>query len=79
MAVEIKSPGETPRMMAERAQMWLEFGSLEVWYGDTEQATVTRYHSGQEPEESGENDAPDGGDLLPGFSVPVWQLFRRHR
>ena len=25
------------------------------------------------------NDVLEGGDLLPGFAVPVWQLFRRHR
>ena len=40
---------------------------------------VTRHRPGQQPEVLGEDDILDGGDLLPGFSVPVWQLFRRHR
>ena len=79
LVVEIKSPSDTPRMVAERAQMWLAFGSREVWYGDPETTTVTRYRPGQEPEVLGEDDILDGGDLLPGFSIPVWQLFRRHR
>ncbi len=79
LAVEIKSPSDTPRMVAERAQMWLDFGSQEVWYGDPEATTVTRYRPGQEPEVLGEDDVLDGDDLLPGFSVPVWRLFRRHR
>ena len=79
LAVEIKSPSDTPRMVAERAQMWLDFGSREVWYGDPEQTTVTRYRPGQPPEVLGEDDTLDGGDLLPGFSIEVWRLFRRHR
>ena len=79
LAVEIKSPTDTPRMVEERAQMWLDFGSREVWYGDPEQTTLTRYRPGQPPEILGEDDVLDGGDLLPGFSIEVWRLFRRHR
>ena len=79
LVVEIKSPSDTPRDVADRAQMWLGFGSREVWYGDPERTTVTRYRPGQEPEVLGEDEALDGGDLLPRFSVPVWRLFRRHR
>ena len=79
LAVEIKSPNDTPSMVAERAQMWLDFGSQEVWYGDPETTTVTRYRIGQSPETLAEDDALDGGDLLPGFSIDVWRLFRRHR
>ena len=79
LAVEIKSPSDTQRVVAERAQMWLDFGSREVWYGDPERTAVTRYRPGQEPEVLGEDDVLDGGELLPGFIVPVWRLFRRHR
>ena len=79
LVVEVKSPGDAPRMVAERAQMWLGFGSREVWYGDPEHTTVTRYRPGQESEVLSEDDILDGRDLLPGFSVPVWRLFRRHR
>ena len=59
--------------------MWLDYGAQEVWYGDPETATVTRYRPGQDPEVLGEDDILDGGDLLPEFSIPVWQLFRRRR
>ena len=79
LAVEIKSPSDTPRMVAERAQMWLDFGSKEVWYGDPETTTVTRYRPGLQPEVLTEDDVLDGGDLLPRFSIEVWRLFRRHR
>ena len=79
LAVEIKPPSDTPRMVAERAQMWLDFGSREVWYGDPETTTVARYRPGQPPEVLTEDEVLDGGDLLPGFSTEVWWLFRRHR
>ena len=79
LIVEIKSPNDTPRMVAERAQMWLDFGSREVWYGDPEQTTVTRYRPGRPPEALGEDAVLDGGELLPGFSIEVWRLFRRRR
>ena len=59
--------------------MWLSFGSREVWLANPETTTVTRYRPDQDPQTLGEDDILDGGDLLPGFSVPVWQLFRRHR
>ena len=78
LVVEIKSPTDTRRMVAERAQMWLDFGSREVWYGDPETTTVTQVigpvNRSQSPYR--EHDVLDGGDLLPGFSFPVWQLFR---
>ena len=79
LAVEIRSPDETHADMDERAAMWLHFGTRLVWVGDPESTTVTRYRPGREPEILGEDDALDGGDLLPGFSVPVWRLFRRRR
>ena len=79
LAVEIKESYETQAGMDERAAMWLGFGALMVWVADPETTTVTRYRPGQEPEILGEDDILDGGDLLPGFSVPVWRLFRRHR
>ena len=79
LAVEIKSPDETIADMDERASMWLHFGTQVVWVGDPEQTTVTRYRPGQSPEVLGEDDVLDGGELLPGFSIEVWRLFRRHR
>lgn len=79
LAVEIKSPDETIADMDEWASMWLHFGTQVVWVGDPEQTTVTRYRPGRSPEVPGEDDVLDGGELLPGFSIEVWRLFRRHR
>ena len=77
LAVEVKSPGNSNREMAAKAGMWLSYGSREVWVADPERVAITVYRPNAAPVTLGEDDVLDGGDLLPGFSVPVWQLFRR--
>jgi Uma2 family endonuclease len=79
LAVEIKSPSNSNPEMAAKAMMWLSYGSQQVWVADPERTTVTVYRSFAEPVVLTEDDTLEGGDLLPGFSVPVWQLFRRRR
>lgn len=76
LVVEVQSPRQD---LTEKAAMWLSFGSREVWAANPDPISITRYRPGQEPEVLGEDDMLDGGELLPGFSVPVWRLFRRHR
>ena len=77
LVVEVRSPRQN---LAEKAAMWLSFGSREVWAADPEPpVSITRYRPGQPPEVLGEDDVLDGGELLPGFSIEVWRLFRRHR
>ena len=78
LAVEVKSPSNSRRELAEKASMWLNFGSREVWVADPETATVTVYRPGADPITLGSDDELDGGDLLPGFSVPVGLLFADH-
>ena len=76
LVVEVVSPGQN---LAEKAAMWLGFGSREVWVANPDPISITRYRPGQEPEVLGEDDVLDGGELLPGFSIEVWRLFRRRR
>ena len=77
LAVEVKSPGNSNQEMAAKSGMWLSYGSREVWVADPERVAITVYRPNAAPVTLGEDDVLDGGDLLPGFSVPVWQLFRR--
>ena len=79
LAVEVKSPGNSNPEMAAKAWMWLSYGSQQVWVADPERSTVTIYRTGTEPQTLGEDDELTGGDLLPGFTTPVWRLFRRER
>lgn len=67
------------RLLSDKAQMWLDFGAREVWVLNPEDIAVTRYRPGMPPAVLSQDDILDGGELLPGFSVAVWQLFRRQR
>ena len=79
LAVEVKSPGNSNPEMAAKAAMWLNYGSREVWVADPEQTTIAVHRPGADPATLSEDDVLDGGELLPGFTTPVWRLFRRQR
>ena len=79
LAIEVKSPSNSNAEMGEKASMWLAFGSREVWVLDPENSSVIVRRGYSPPVVLSENDVLDGGDLLPGFSVEVWRLFRRQR
>ena len=79
LAVEVKSPGNSNPEMAAKAAMWLSYGSREVWVADPETTTITKHRPNTAPVTLGEDDILDGDELLPGFSAPVWRLFRRRR
>ena len=79
LAIEVKSPSNSNPEMAAKAAMWLSYGSQQVWVEDPERVTATVFRPNVAPVTLGEDDVLDGGDLLPGFSVPVWSLFRRRR
>ena len=66
-------------LLSDKAQMWLSFGAREVWVLSPEDTTLTRYRPGMPPAILHADDVLDGGDLLPGFTVAVWRLFRRQR
>ena len=76
LAVEVKSPSNSNAEMAAKAAMWLSYGSRQVWVEDPERVTVTVFRPNMAPVTLGEDDVLEGGELLPGFSAPVWSLFR---
>ena len=81
LCIEVASPSNAraDRLLSDKAQMWLDFGAREVWVLNPEDTAVTRYRPGMPPAVLADDDILDGGELLPGFSVAVWQLFRRQR
>ena len=81
LCIEVASPSNAraDRQLVDKAQLWLDFGAREVWVLNPEDTTVTRYGPGRPPAILGADDILDGGELLPGFSIAVWQLFRRQR
>ena len=79
LAIEVKSPGNSWPEITAKAYMWLSYGSQQVWVADPPTATVTVYCPNTKPVTLSEGDVLYGGELLPGFSTPVWRLFRRRR
>ena len=75
LAVEIVSPSDTRRGVHERAQMWLSFGARLVWVGFPEERTVDVYPAGEAMFTLSESDTLDGGEVLPGFSCAVSDIF----
>ena len=79
LAVEVKSPNDSRPEMFAKAQMWIGYGTRIVLVLDPEPVTVTVYRPSSEPATLGEDDTLVLDDLLPGFSCPVWRLFRQQR
>ena len=57
--------------------MWLSHGVRMALVADPQSVTLSVYRPGEPPQVLGESDAFDGGDVLPGFTAPVWSFFRR--
>ncbi|MFO0927054.1 MAG: Uma2 family endonuclease [Gemmataceae bacterium] len=77
LAIEVLSPGNTRKEMVRKRQEYFQAGVQRVWYVDPVTRTVTVYTAADLATVLGEKDTLDGGDLLPGFAVPVRDLFAR--
>lgn len=75
LAVEVLSPSNTRREIAEKVSQYLAAGGREVWVADPKTRRITVHRPDERPRELGPDDTLDGGDLLPGFTVPVAELF----
>ena len=75
LAVEVRSPGDTRREVAEKVAAWLAAGTLAVWVADPSDASVTVHLPGQAARRLEAGDTLDGAPLLPGFRLPVAEVF----
>lgn len=76
LCVEIHTPDDSLKMMSERAVFYLANGAGMVWLIYPQQRIVEAM-TANERELLTENDTLNGGDVLPGFEVPVKKIFRR--
>jgi Uma2 family endonuclease len=74
LAVEILSRSNTPREMAAKREDYVTAGVELVWEVDPVARTVVVYTSVTEATTLTEPDVLDGGQVLPGFTLP-WQQF----
>ena len=75
LVVEIVSPNDRPLPVFDKAQMWLRHGVRLVWITDPEARTITALPQSGPTRTFTEADTLDGGDVLPGFSCPVQDIF----
>jgi Uma2 family endonuclease len=75
LAVEIKSPTDTIMEMRETAAYYLANGSRLVWLIYPNYRLIEVYRPDADVEILGEENSLTGGDLLPGFELPVREIF----
>lgn len=75
LAVEVVSPGDTRQEVAEKVGEYLAAGARAVWVIDPRHRTVTTHLPGRDPVRLGLGETLDGGDYLPGFRLPVSEVF----
>lgn len=75
LAVEVRSQHDSPAALREKGLMWIARGCRLVWLADPHDRTLTVLAAGQEPLVLTTGDTLDGGDLIPGLSVPVAEIF----
>ncbi len=77
LAVEVLSPGNTKREMERKLREYFRVGVRLVWYIDPKDRTATVYTSPSRARKLTEGQALTGGKVLPGFSLPLRDLFAR--
>jgi Uma2 family endonuclease len=75
LAVEVVSPGDTRREVAEKVDMWLANGTAVVWVADPKPQTVVIRRVGQKPLKLSAPDEIRDDLLLPGFVLPLAKIF----
>jgi Uma2 family endonuclease len=77
LAVEILSPSNTRDEMRRKRQEYFAGGCRLVWEVEPEERTVRVYTSPTRSTLLRENQTLDGGDVLPGFTLPIRRWFAR--
>ena len=75
LAVEIRSDSNTWRELRAKAARYLAHGTQMVWLVDTDARTLELHCTETPPQTLRGDDLIDGGATLPGFRLPVRDLF----
>jgi Uma2 family endonuclease len=76
LVVEVISPGNTRKEMEEKLQEYFEKGVRLVWFVRPRQRSVDVYVSPAQFTRITASMTLEGSDVLPGFALPVSELFR---
>jgi Uma2 family endonuclease len=75
LVVEVLSPSDRTSDVVAKLEMYQEAGVRLIWLVDPDALTVTVIAAGHTARVLQAADTLDGGDVLPGFSVPVADIF----
>jgi Uma2 family endonuclease len=74
LAIEVVSPSDRYSKIARKVELYLRYGTRLVLVVDADEQTIVRY-SPTETKIFGINDTLDFGDVLPGFTIQVRDIF----
>jgi Uma2 family endonuclease len=75
LAVEVVSPHDRYSEVKAKVREYLAAGTRMVVVVDPEDRTVSVYRPGRDPLELNESDVIDGEDVVPGWKLPVRDIF----
>ena len=75
LVVEVVSPSDRASEVVAKLEMYQEAGVPLIWLVDPDNETVTIIAAGQPTRVVKQGDTLDGGDVLPGFTVPAAEIF----
>jgi Uma2 family endonuclease len=74
-AVEIVSPSDYPLILERKIAKYMAAGVPLLWIVYPDERRVRVLGAGREPTEFDERDVLDGGEVVPGFRLPVADIF----
>ena len=75
LAIEVISPSDRYTEVAEKVRDWLDAGTRMVVVVNSRRREVAVYLPGEDPDTLTEDDVLDGGDVVPGWTIPVREIF----
>ncbi|MXX53996.1 MAG: hypothetical protein F4Z35_08795 [Dehalococcoidia bacterium] len=75
LVVEVMSPSDRLTPVAKKVRDWLEAGTRIVIVVNSRRRNVTVHKPDEEPTIPTEEDTLDGGDVVPGWEMPVKNIF----
>jgi len=77
LAIEVLSPTNSRSEKERKLREYFSAGTRLVWYFDMKTRTVSVHTSPEEHSVLDDSQTLDGGDVLPGFTVALRELFNR--
>lgn len=75
LVIEVLSPDASPREVLDKVGEYLSAGAPLVWVIDPKTETAAAYRSLTDVARVPKNGILDGEDVLPGFRLPLAELF----